>query len=148
MKILILLPAFILLSSCEKNSAGRQTEAKPSPNEEVEENKPVPEGIIKLEGDVTYSLENGEARNHEYPETFEIPSRELREQLKAGDLVKLLFTLTNGNDSQSERMWVIVTGGDSAGYEGTLDNDPVSTDRIKSGLKVTFKPEHVISIFE
>ena len=62
--------------------------------------------------------------------------------------MKLVFNLTDGEQTQGERMWVIVKGGDSSGYTGILDNDPYSTDQIKAGLEVSFEPRHVIDIFE
>lgn len=103
--------------------------------------------IVKLLGDVTYTLEDGEVLHRENPDRFWIPSKERRENLVKDDLVKLVFNLTDGKQTQGERMWVTPRGGDRSGYTGILDNDPCSTDKIKSGLEVSFEPRHVIDIF-
>ena len=106
------------------------------------------EKIAKLEGDVTFTLEDGEARHREHPDTFWVPTRKDRENLVKDDLVKLVFNLTDGKQTQAERMWVLITSGDSAGYTGKLDNDPYCMDKIKAGLEVAFEPRHVIEIYE
>jgi len=56
-----------------------------------------------------YELDNGEEIHNEYPETFEIPSRALRENLRAGSIVKLIFRMeekTNQEELSVVRMWV------------------------------------------
>ena len=130
------------LISCDSQSSVKhetkeQTEAKPNF-----------ENIAKLQGNVTFTLEDGEVRNQENPDTFWIPPKERRENLVKDDLVKLIFNLSDGEQTQGERMWVIVTGGDSSGYTGILDNDPYSTNKIKAGLELSFEPRHVIDIFD
>jgi hypothetical protein len=44
-------------------------------------------------------------------------------------------------------MWVIVKGKQQGGYLGILDNDPVCTQKMRSGVEVRFEPRHVISIY-
>lgn len=134
--------AFFVLGSCDQRSG---FDAEPEGNVDLTSHL---DQIAKLEGDVSFTLEDGEALNAENPESFWIPPRERRENLVKDDLVKLVFNLTNGKQTQGERMWVIVTGGDRGGYTGVLDNDPYSTDEIQSGLEVSFEPRHVIDIFE
>ena len=109
---------------------------------------PAREQFVKLQGDVTFTLADGEILHEDNPETFWIPPKERRENLVEGDLVKLVFSLSDGEQTQRERMWVLVKGGDQSGYTGTLDNDPYSTDRIKAGFEVSFEARHVIDIFE
>jgi uncharacterized protein YegJ (DUF2314 family) len=101
---------------------------------------------IKLKGPATFTLDDGEALHKEFPKTFWIPSAAERKNLKEGDLVKLIFRLTDGTDVQVERMWVIVKSKTDKGYKGVLDNDPYCTQSIKSGLEVHFEPKHVITI--
>lgn len=136
----------LLSSSCDSRN-GEADNITPDDPIEVEESSALPEGFVRLTGEVTYTLEDGEERGRQHPETFEIPARQRRENLLPGEIVKLIFAISDGTSTQTERMWVIVEGGDATGYTGTLDNDPVSTDRIKAGLKVAFEPRHVISIF-
>lgn len=131
-----------LLVSCD-----RQSPAKPEAQKEAISTSDLAR-IAKLHGDVTFTLEDAEALNLKHPDTFWIPSKERRANLVKDDLVKLIFNLTDGEQTQGERMWVIVKSGDSSGYTGTLDNDPYSTNQIKAGLEVSFEPRHVIEIFE
>jgi hypothetical protein len=86
-------------------------------------------------------LINVEQRARQHPDTFVIPDTISRHNLKAGQLVKLIF-------DDRERMWVKVTevlGGGS--YKGTLDNKPVVVD-MSLGDAVEFEAEHVASIWE
>ena len=103
--------------------------------------------VRMLSGEVTYTLEDGEQYHAENPGTFEIPSLEQRRNLKNGDIVKLMFRISNGKDSLVERMWVIVRSSSRDGYVGSLDNDPGCTKKIRAGMKVSFQPRHVINIW-
>ena len=134
--------SFAALASCNSQSS---VESKANEQADL---KPELKQIAKLKGDITFTLEDGVALNQENPDTFWIPPKERRENLVKDDLVKLVFNLTDGEQTQGERMWVIVKSGDSSGYTGILDNDPYSTDQIKAGLEVSFEPRHVIDIFE
>lgn len=60
---------------------------------------------------VGYRLGDGEALNREHLDTFPIPTRDRRERLKPGDLVKLLFEAVGPEEGRStaERMWVQAT---------------------------------------
>lgn len=93
--------------------------------EEQLDSKPDLKQIAKLQGDITFTLEDGVALNQENPQTFWIPPKERRENLVKDDLVKLVFNLTDGEQTQGERMWVIVKGGDRSGYTGILEQRPL-----------------------
>ena len=98
-----------------------------------------------------YELDNGEEIHNEYPESFWIPSRELRENLNAGDIVKLIFRMEekeNQDNVSVERMWVEIKEKNGAFYTGCLDNDPNGEVLIKCGISVNFKAEHIIQIYE
>ena len=105
------------------------------------------ETSVQVADGVSYVLEDGEERNRQYPDTFEIPSKEERQNLKAGQIVKLMFRITADGETQTERMWVVVKGKEKGGYLGILDNDPECTQKMKSGVEVRFEPRHVISIY-
>jgi glyoxylase-like metal-dependent hydrolase (beta-lactamase superfamily II) len=105
------------------------------------------ETSVQVAPGVTYVLEDGEKSHQQYPDTFEIPSKEERQNLKAGQTVKLMFRITADGKTQTERMWVIVKGKQQGGYLGILDNDPVCTQKMRSGVEVRFEPRHVISIY-
>ena len=103
---------------------------------------------IRVADGVSYILEDGEERHREFPDTFWIPSLEVRESLQKDQLVKLMFAITADGETQTERMWVIVREKTGDGYIGILDNDPYCTDKMKHGLEVRFQPRHVIHIYE
>lgn len=97
-----------------------------------------------------FRLGNGEELNASHPRTFFIPSRTQRETVTEGDLVKLLFEPDSERDGlpRGERMWVQVTQAHDCSYVGTLDNSPQYLTAIKLGDHVTFRPEHILAIWE
>ena len=95
-----------------------------------------------------YTLDDGEEVNRESPETFWIPPRDTREHLFPGELVKLIFRISLGEEQHVERMWVIVKERKANGYIGVLDNDPYCTTELRSGESIEFRPEHVIQVYE
>ncbi len=99
---------------------------------------------------MTYKLIDGLQRHEANPNTFEIPSLEEKQELKAGDIVKLGFEATEEFDDgpSGERMWVRTTKIKGDDYEGTLSNDPVVIEDLKHGDKVIFNSKHIISIYE
>jgi hypothetical protein len=103
--------------------------------------------LVRVTPDVTFSLEDGEQYHRNAPDTFEIPPRFERENLRPGQIVKLMFNITVGRESTVERMWAIVEAKDGTAYVGALDNQPATTDQMRPGMKVRFEPKHVISIY-
>ena len=96
---------------------------------------------------VDFRLADGEARHAESPRTFFIPSRSERENLRPGDLVKLVFEIVDPQlpEPGAERMWVEVTGVEDGRYIGALNNVPSTITTISLGDRVDFGPEHIIS---
>ena len=135
-----------LISALAISCDSRNPEGTQDPKESDAE-QPL-EGIEKLEGQVDYTLADGELLHSEHPDTFWIPERNRRETLRDDDLVKLVFKISDGKRSQTERMWVIIKKVEGARYTGTLDNDPYCTDGIKAGMEVTFEARLVIDIYE
>jgi uncharacterized protein YegJ (DUF2314 family) len=97
---------------------------------------------------VNFELDDGETRHEEAPETFHIPPREQRINLRPGQLVKLIFRMEHDGEVDVERMWVIVEEVTATGYIGSLNNQPVSTNELQLGAMVTFGPERVIRIHD
>ena len=98
-----------------------------------------------------YELDNGVEIHNEYPKSFWIPSRELRENLQSGDIVKLIFRMEekeNQDNVSVERMWVEIKEKNGAFYTGNLANDPNGEVLIECGVSVKFKAEHIIQIHE
>jgi hypothetical protein len=89
----------------------------------------------------TYTLEN--AQSPDFVNGFEhpIPSREDRENLRGGDLVKLIFQY----QGRSEHMWVQVVDWDAGEYIGRLDNHP-SWIPLEADDLVRFRAEHVVKL--
>ncbi len=87
------------------------------------------------------TLVSGEARHAEYPTTFAMPPLRLRQRLKPGWSVKLMFA----SGTHEERCWVLVTGKYLDGYEGTMLNTPILF-HINLNKPVRFQAEHVIDI--
>lgn len=95
-----------------------------------------------------YSLDDVELAAVEHPDTFGIPSIEMRERLRPGDLVKLHFRGWDSDGEETvERMWVGVANVSNTGYVGRLDNDPVRLVGINGDEIVSFLPNHVSSIW-
>ena len=98
-----------------------------------------------------YEVDNAESTHLEYPDSFWIPEKKLRESLKSGDLVKLVFrmqTIKDSDDLSVERMWVKITKAGTDFYTGTLDNDPGGSVCLSYGQTVSFKPCHIIDIYD
>ena len=95
---------------------------------------------------VTFILDSGVERNAHTPDTFQIPSEEKRTGLKRDDLAKLIFRIQIDDEEHVERMWVRVTEILPEYYVGLLDNDPICTNEIRSGMTVVFHSDHVIQI--
>ncbi|MEZ0325715.1 MAG: DUF2314 domain-containing protein [Fimbriimonas sp.] len=95
-----------------------------------------------------YLLQDVETWSQQNPETTAIPSREMRERLVRGDLVKLHF-LVPSNRELAERMWVEVQELTDTGYIGRLDNDPLRyfVGVLLGNEIVAFEPKHVASIW-
>lgn len=98
-----------------------------------------------------YELDNAEEIHREHPDSYWIPEKEVRESLKPGEVVKLVFRMeeTKGSDDVSvERMWVEITNKHQGIYEGILDNDPSGSECVKGGQTVYFQPFHIIDVYE
>lgn len=87
-------------------------------------------------------LADVERRASLYKDDFEIPSREEREDLWPGDLVKLIF------ENLGERLWVRVTNVlDPQIYVGIIDSFPAYENvHVHKGDEVIFSPENVADI--
>ena len=98
-----------------------------------------------------WALDSGEERHRQSPATFEIPSAAVRRSLKLGDTVKLLFLFLENDGTersiQCERMWVQVDGMEGDRYVGRLASQPVISDVLGPGDRITFGPEHVVSLY-
>lgn len=100
----------------------------------------------------SWHLESAETRNDRHYATFEIPERSLREDLRAKDLVKLIFIGSMiGGKPAGERMWVEISSRSRKAdgrieYKGKLKNHPATILGLRWGDEVVFGPEHVADV--
>lgn len=84
-----------------------------------------------------YELESAVAANMAHPETFQIPSEEMRTGLCPGDSAKLLFNWINPDGTRQfapgERMWVLVVRSNNGIYQGVAENTAVYSSCIVAG---------------
>jgi hypothetical protein len=71
--------------------------------------------------------------------TFEIPSREEREDLWPGDRAKVIF------EKIGERLWVEVVNVLGSTYVGTVESSPLYSE-LHKGDEIVFHPENVADI--
>ena len=97
----------------------------------------------------SHHLENVELVHQQNPITFSIPRRIQRENLKIGDLVKLIFFIDEDTEQvpSAERMWVEVKEIRGSTYYGTLDNDPEYVSNLQYGDPVEFSASNVAAIY-
>ncbi|EOQ31128.1 DUF2185 domain-containing protein [Bacillus cereus group sp. RP37] len=93
---------------------------------------------------MSWYLDNVYELNKGAPYTFYLPSSEVLEKLKVGDLVKLIFVSKNEEEDgfHGERMWVVITERNEKKFVGELDNDPYRLD-LKIGDKISFGIENI-----
>jgi len=69
------------------------------------------------------------------------------DNLKSGDIVKLIFRIRIDNEISEEwsveRMWVKIKGFDKTLIIGELDNDSIVTDCLREGHKIVFEKRHI-----
>ena len=102
---------------------------------------------------MNYKLDDVEERNKRTPE-FEIPTRDLRETLRPGDIVQLVFLPTThdherGEMPSGERMWVEIAArweyARGPTYVGPLLNEPTYLS-VRQGASISFGSENICSI--
>ncbi|MFT9847246.1 immunity protein Imm33 domain-containing protein [Aneurinibacillus sp. REN35] len=93
---------------------------------------------------MSWYLDNVYDLNKESPYTFYIPSSEVLDKLKVGDLVKLIFVTEEAEDDgfRGERMWVQITHIKEKKFIGKLDNVPHRLP-LKIGDEISFGIENI-----
>lgn len=100
-----------------------------------------------------WELESGERRQSDYGESFWLPTRTERENIRPGQSVRLLFQIEATDENGDveigvERMWAIVLGRVGDYYRAVLDNQPAAIEAgyLDEGTEFLFTAEHVIDI--
>jgi hypothetical protein len=96
-----------------------------------------------------YLLTSGVEMHEKHPDTFWIPSQEMKDSVRPGDCVKLIFSDGEGG---GERMWVkvssiVMTRRGIEFLKGTLANIPYHLP-LEVGDPIEFGPEYIIAIEE
>lgn len=103
-----------------------------------------------------WTLRSGEASHAAHPDTFHLPPRALRENLRRGHQVKVILDFEGvGEDGtvavQGERMNLVVSEKAGARYIGLLLDqpqlfEPEDYPYLRPAVEVPFGPEHVIEV--
>jgi hypothetical protein len=96
----------------------------------------------------SWHLEDASRRAEQNRYTFYKPGPAEISQIKAGELVKLIFHFESDHPDapDAERMWVIVDAIDGAGgFTGRLDNTPRWIKDLHPGDLITFRDVHIIN---
>jgi hypothetical protein len=85
-------------------------------------------------------LEDGEEKNRQHPDTFQIPSDALKRSLRKGDHVKVI--------AHPERFWVEVLEARWPQFKGTVLNDLYFTQihGIEHGDELSFEARHIVNV--
>ncbi len=111
--------------------------------------------LAALESDF-WQLRDGEQSAQQHPDTFDMPPRQLRDDLRRLDLVQLIFDIEGEDEDGAvevlgERMWVLVAERVGRNYIGVLASkpalvDPSSNFYLRRGCEVLFAPEHAVRV--
>lgn len=98
---------------------------------------------------LSYTLEDAQQMALLYPRTFVRPSASDLEELRPGDLVKLVFVLEKPapDGCDAERMWVRLSRREGSSWLGELDNTPRHAMGLRCGDPVRFCNRHIASIY-
>ena len=72
---------------------------------------------------IKFELDDVESYKLEFGNKFYLPEREKRQNLRTGDIVKLIFRFEDDKFAQVECMWVIVSETNNGEFTGILDNE-------------------------
>ena len=96
---------------------------------------------------VTLTLDNAEESARRMPDSFDLPSRERRESLCVGDVVKLMVVVKQERKSSiSAAARATVSAVGESAYEAVLNETLLTYKRVKQGDTVTFLAQHVFAI--
>ena len=97
---------------------------------------------------IKFSLDDVQSYKLEFGDKFYLPEREKRQNLRAGDIVKLIFRFEDDGFAQVERMWVVVNSANNGEYTGTLDNKPLTKGCLEIGDEIKFNYKNVLEIYK
>ena len=72
---------------------------------------------------IKFVLDDVESYKLEFGDKFYLPEREKRQNLRTGNIVKLIFRFEDDEFAQVERMWVVVSETNNGEFTSILDNE-------------------------
>ena len=97
---------------------------------------------------IKFELDDVENYKLELGDKFYLPEREKRQNLRTGDIVKLIFRFEDDEFAQVERMWVIVSETNNGEFTGILDNEPFIKGCLNAGDEIKFNYKNVLEIYK
>lgn len=97
---------------------------------------------------IKFALDDVESYKLEFCDKFYLPEREKRQNLRTGDIVKLIFRFEDDEFAQVERMWVVVSETNNGEFTGILDNEPFKKGCLKVGDEIKFNYKNVLKIYK
>ena len=97
---------------------------------------------------IKFELDDIESYKLEFGDKFYLPECEKRQNLRTGDIVKLIFRFEDDKFAQVERMWVIVSETNNGEFTGILDNEPFIKGCLNAGDEIKFNYKNVLEIYK
>ena len=97
---------------------------------------------------IKFVLDDVENYKLEFGNKFYLPEREKRQNLRTGDIVKLIFRFEDDKFAQVERMWVVVSETNNGEFTGILDNEPFTKGCLNTGDEIKFNYKNVLEIYK
>lgn len=97
---------------------------------------------------IKFVLDDVENYKLEFGNKFYLPECEKRQNLRTGDIVKLIFRFEDGEFAQVERMWVVVSETNNGEFTGILDNEPFIKGCLNVGDEIKFNYKNVLEIYK
>ena len=97
---------------------------------------------------INFVLDDVENYKLEFGDKFYLPEREKRQNLRTGDIVKLIFRFEDDEFAQVERMWVVVSETNNGEFTGILDNEPFTKGYLNAGDEIKFNYKNVLEIYK
>ena len=72
---------------------------------------------------IKFELDDVESYKLEFGDKFYLLERKKRQNLRTGDIVKLIFRFEDDEFAQVERMWVVVSETNNGEFTSILDNE-------------------------
>ena len=97
---------------------------------------------------IKFELDDIESYRLEFGNKFYLPERQKRQNLRTGDIVKLIFRFEDDEIAQVERMWVVVSETNNGEFTGILHNEPFSKGCLNAGDEIKFNYKNVLEIYK